>query len=223
MHGSLLKAALFASIAGCAAVGLWVMVGDTAASNLWLAIPGSGGALAAVLLMLEHAATARGYTQGVSSSQTDVSTRLPALPVARQILAREFAAAERGRPLTIVLFRIDNYRRIAPLQGGAVGEKVLLSVGAVLRRRTRGMNVSTRLADAGCFLSVLGGVDNDGATTFAGRVRKDIGALKVAPQALALSLAICEYQPHMQTVENLLGAAQDLLRTASATRVSVAS
>lgn len=182
---------------------------------LLLSIPAGAAALAAVLILMQRV-HARGFAEGVASAQLDPVTRLPATPVAQQILAMEFAAAERGRPLTVVLFDIDNFRRIAPLGRGAVGNKVLLAVGAILRRRTRGMNVSARFDNAGLFIAVLGGVSARGAETFVQRVRKDLNTVETGYQPLVVSTSVCEYRPNMQTLDDMMANAYGTLAEAKA-------
>lgn len=155
-----------------------------------------------------HGAKAKGYAEGVANAQIDPATRLVTRGVADQILAMEFAAAERGRPFTIVLFSIDNFRKMAALQGGEAGPRMLLGSGAILRRRTRGMNISARFDDAGAFISILGGVEAEGAHIFARRVRKDFGTMRIAGQPVSVSATVCEYRAGMHSIDELLASGE---------------
>jgi diguanylate cyclase (GGDEF)-like protein len=172
--------------------------------------------LGAAGLLLYYWAKDKGFREGVASAQVDPATRLVSTAVARQMLAIEFAAAERGRPLTVVLTSIDNFRRLGAQDGGAARERLFRTVGAVLRRRTRGMHVSARLEEPGVFISVLGGAEVRGAATFAARVRRDLGTIGVGDQPLVTSISICAYRPEIHTVEELLAEAHGTLAEARA-------
>jgi GGDEF domain-containing protein len=159
-------------------------------------------------VVVYHAAKAKGYAEGAANAQIDPATRLVTRGVADQILAMEFAAAERGRPFTIVLFSIDNFRRLAAFDSGAGATKILLGSGAILRRRTRGMNISARFDDQGSFISILGGVEAEGAHIFARRVQKDFATMRIGGQAVSLSATVCEYRAGMHSIEELLASGE---------------
>ncbi|MGQ0562679.1 MAG: GGDEF domain-containing protein [Gemmatimonadota bacterium] len=184
--------------------------------SLIFIFPASLAAIAAGLLFLYQRARQRGFREGVASAQVDPATRLVSRAMADHLLNVEFAAAERGRPLTIVLFSIDNFRRLAAMEGGRTRDRLLLSVGAVLRRRTRGMHVSARLGDDGVFLSILGGAESRGASTFVGRVQRDLGTIAVGSHPLLVSASVCPYRPEMRAVEELLADAHGSLAEARA-------
>lgn len=207
---------MFAAIASTAAVGFWFLFAQhTRIFSPLLAIPATAILMTAGLIALDRYAEHRGYRAGVANAQTDVATRLPATATALQILALEFAAAERGhRPLTVALFSMDNFRRLAVMEGGTARERLLVASGAIFRRRTRGMNISARLDDTGLFIAVLGGVELSGARTFVNRVRKDLGTLSVGTTAVTVSASVCAYEPGMQSADDLLGKAQDALASA---------
>lgn len=181
-----------------------------------IVIPAAVFAIILGFVIVYNTAKAKGYREGVANAQIDPATRLITRPVAEQILRLEFAAAERGRPLTIVLFSIDNFRRLAPLDGGTAGPRLLNAIGAIMRRRTRGMNVSSRFDDSGVFITILGAVEAHGALTFANRVRKDFASLRSGPQALVVSVSVCEYRAGMQSVAELISTAEGTLAEARA-------
>ena len=180
-----------------------------------LAVPVLGLVVAGVMLLYQSARQ-RGFKEGVTSAQVDPTTRLVSPAMAEHMLAVEFAAAERGRPLTVVLFSIDNFRRLAAMEGGAARERLLLTLGAVLRRRTRGMHVSARMTDDGVFMSVLGGVEMQGAATFVARVRRDLSTIGVGAQPLVISVSVCPYRADMHSVSELMGQAYGTLAEARA-------
>lgn len=168
------------------------------------------------LVLLYYRGREQGFREGQASAQVDPATRLMSPSMAKQLLAIEFAAAERGRPLTVVLFNIDNFPRLAAMEGGAAKDRLLLMLGAVLRRRTRGMHVSARLGESGTFISVLGGLETRGAATFVSRVRKDMGTIGIGSTPLVVSVSMVPYRPEMHTVEEILSEAHGTLAEARA-------
>lgn len=194
----------FSSVVGLAAgVGIWFVVAQTTSFDSWILIPFAAMTVAGMLLYMLRATLQAGYQNGVANAQTDVVTRLPSQSVARQFLLREFAAAERGRPLTLVLLSLDNLPRIAGTKGTAEANRILLGVGAILKRRTRGMNMSARLDDGHTFISVLGGVDEIGAHKFVGKVTRDLVSLNLGD----VRIGVCGYEPEMHSMDDLVAKA----------------
>jgi diguanylate cyclase (GGDEF)-like protein len=211
----LFQTATFTALAGMASVGLWYLVGEQLTPSAALfALPGAALGMTSLMLGIERHAHRLGRDEGLRTAQVDRATRLPRSEMARRILSLEFAAAERGRPLTIVLFSIDNFAKLAVADGGKNGERLLLGAGAIFRRRTRGMNVSAPFSDNGTFISILGGSDAEGAKTFANKVLKDLLSLPSGPQTIALSVSICSYRAGMHSVDELLAVAEGTLAQA---------
>lgn len=69
-------------------------------------------------------------------------------------LAQEFAAAQRGRPLAVVMFDLDDFKRYNDLHGHAAGDEALRAFASVLHQTTRQMNLSARLGGEE-FVSIL--------------------------------------------------------------------
>lgn len=198
---------LIALIAG---LGINYIVGQVIGiSGLFVVALATPCVLLLLLTMLRGAASAA-YDQGAISAAVDVGTRLPSPTLARQLLQREFAAAERGRPLTVVVFSLDNLPRLAARQPEETA-KLLLGVGAIFKRRTRGMNLSARLDQPHMFVSVLGGVNEEGAAKFVGKVKKDLATLAVGAHSVNVSTGMCAYDPVMHSVDDLLEQAISLL------------
>src|SRR5687767_8591793 len=121
-------------IALAAGVGIAYVVTQALGTAGWLTVLIATPVVLVLLLNMLRSAAEAAYEQGAVSAAVDAGTRLPSPAVARQLLQREFAAAERGRLLTIVLFSLDNLPRLATRhQDDAT--KVLLGVGAILKRR----------------------------------------------------------------------------------------
>lgn len=206
----LLKTTLFALLSAAASIGIVVLLSDYLALSPWIAMPVSALAITASLLVFDRKAMERGYRSGVANAQVDSTTRLPASAVGQQVLTLEFAAAERGRALVVVLFNIENFRRLAPLEGGAAGKRLMVGIGAIMRRRTRHMHLTAGRGDEGGFISILTDSEIKGALVFANRVRNDLQKLSVGTQRLVVNVTMTEYEPAMRSVDDLLAAARPI-------------
>jgi PleD family two-component response regulator len=202
--------ALSSIIALFAGVGIWYVLDPALWFEGWLVIPIATAVVAVVSLMMLRTSGQGAYEAGLAAAQTDAITRLPSDAVARQLLLREFAAAERGRDVSIALFAFDNLPRLAAIKPREAG-RILFSVGNILKRRTRGMNLSARMRDGHTFITVLGGVDEFGAHKFVDKVAKDLRGLLVAGEPIRVRTAVAGYDPEMQSVEDLLSKARALL------------
>lgn len=206
-RANLIQTAFLATISVAAAVGLWSGLADHAPVTGVIAVPAVWLAFTALLLASSRMAVQRGYDAGVAGAQVDSITRLPSSAVARRLLAVEFGAAERGRPLTVVCFRIEDYGQLAATHGPLEVKRLLVGVGTMLRRRTRDMNMSCRYGEDGTFISVLGGIPATGGLNFAGKVCKDFGALRIASKPVKVSTSVCAYDSTVQSVDELLAKA----------------
>jgi GGDEF domain-containing protein len=203
-RANLIQTAFLATISVAAAVGLWSGLADYAPVTGVVAVPAVWLVFTGLLLLSSRIAVQRGYEAGVAGAQVDAITRLPSSAVVRRLLAVEFGAAERGRPLTIVCFSIDDYAQLAATHEPLELRRLLVGVGTMLRRRTRDMNMSCRYGDDGTFLSVLGGIPGTGGLNFAGKVCKDFGSLRIAGKPVTVSTSVCTYDNTIQSVDELL-------------------
>jgi len=144
---------------------------------------------------------------------TDPVTGLPAEPQVRMLLQNEFWAAERGRPVAIVLFDLDDFTTYLNRDGDLAAREALAAFGEILTSTTRRMNLSGRLGPAR-FLSILDGSDDEGAVGFAERVREAFGRTRRSGQALTVSAGIAGYQASMTHPDDLLAAAELALQRA---------
>jgi diguanylate cyclase (GGDEF)-like protein len=141
---------------------------------------------------------------------TDALTRLPNRRHAEVFLDNEFAAAERGRPLTVVLFDLDAFKVFNDTHGHAKGDEAIRAFADVLSRTTRRMNLSGRYGGEE-FISVLAGSDAAGATVFAERVRMAFLAQHIGDPPLTVSSGIASFRPGMETSQELVAAADEAL------------
>ena len=141
---------------------------------------------------------------------TDLLTRLPNRRHALVFLENEFAAAERGRLLSVVLFDLDQFKQYNDTYGHQAGDLALELFAEVLARTTRRMNLSARFGGEE-FLSVLAGSDAEGAYTFAERVRSALRAKNLGSPPLTVSAGVAIYEAGMQRPDELLAAADKSL------------
>jgi diguanylate cyclase (GGDEF)-like protein len=201
-----------AAVGACAAVGLTFLVPDPflrERSNV--TVPALAAVLTFMLMFIERYFHQIGHEQGVTKAYVDASTGLPTLRVAHQTLNSEFAAAERGRDVAVVLFSFDQFSRFSSRHGSDATSRLLLSVGRVLKRRTRGMNMSARYSHDGVFISILSGIELAGAGIYAKRVQKDLASLEVAGEAQSVSVGIATFDHNMHSTQDLLAAAHRAL------------
>lgn len=203
--------------AGCAAVGLGYLFSLPVTPNLAVVfIPFFAAAFTALLVITGERAIAQTRSDMETRVIRDPQTGLMPAHMADRVLAVEFAAAQRGRPLTIVLFSIDDFSRQASSHGAAAATRWRRAAARVLRQRTRGMNVSARCRSDGLFLTILSDVSLEGACTFASRVRRDYAALMQAGEPHSLSAGVAEYDTSMNAPAELIGRAHRALARAQA-------
>ncbi len=141
---------------------------------------------------------------------TDILTHLPNRRHAQVFLENEFAAAERGRLLSIVLFDLDGFKAYNDAHGHGAGDEALRTFSDILSRTTRRMNLSARFGGEE-FLSVLAGSDAEGAVVFAERVRTALRSEEPAAGPLTVSAGVASYHPSMGSPEEFLAAADHAL------------
>lgn len=145
----------------------------------------------------------------------DALTALPNHRHAELFLEREFAAAVRGRPLTVVLFDFDDFDRYNLQHGRGAGDGVLRAFATLLRTNTRRMNLAARWR-GDSFLCILGGADEEGALIFAGRTQERLRAADSMTDVPTVSAGIAAYRSDIESVEELVQRARDALQEARA-------
>ena len=130
----------------------------------------------------------------------DHLTGLPNRRTLEWFLGKEFAEAQRGRPLAIVLFDIDGFKEHNDKSGHAEGDRVLRVVADVLGTNTRASDLTGRMGGDE-FLSILGGETADTAVTFARRVLRE---LEARTDLVGLSAGIAAYGPGVTSAADLL-------------------
>jgi diguanylate cyclase (GGDEF)-like protein len=193
------------------------LAGSTVPVLLLVALPPIGALAAVALVALVGRALARARQAGQAGALEDAQTGLASPLVAERMLALEFAAARRhGRPLSVALFRLDDFSCYVARYGQPAADVALRAVGSALQRRTREMNVAARYrAGEATYLTILSDVPLEGACTFAGRVRDDLALLHDVPELQTVSAGVAVYDPDVETPDALLLRAERALDVAT--------
>ncbi len=140
----------------------------------------------------------------------DQLTGLPNRRHVEDALEREFAAAERGRGLTVVIFDLDHFKQVNDQQGHASGDMTLQVFARILGANTRKENLSGRFGGEE-FVSVLRDTDTGSAVSFAQRVLDQMRDRRLRWGNQTVSAGIAHYQKGMGSFELLLGEADRAL------------
>lgn len=167
---------------------------------------------------LLHQERARAERLALQDELTDVPNRR----LAELFLEKEFAAAQRGRELTVVLFDVDGFKGYNDRHGHATGDDALRAFVGVLQARTRRMDLSARYGGEE-FITILSGAPVEPALHFAESIREGLEELTTVP-GFTVSAGVAAYDDHMESVRELVAAADAALyRAKSAGRNRVAS
>ena len=146
---------------------------------------------------------------------SDALTGLPNRRLLDFMLEKEFAAAQRGRPLSVVLFEIDKLAEYNADYGDPAGDEALRQIGATLDHHMRLMNIGGRYVGAS-FLAILSGEKVDGAWVFAERTREGVAKLELPTGASpSVSVGVASYEVWMRGSEELIEAAGRALSRAN--------
>lgn len=159
---------------------------------------------------LLHQERARAERLALVDDLTDVPNRR----LADLFLDKEFAAAQRGRTLTVVLFDLDRFKDYNDRHGHAAGDQALRAFVEVLRSRTRRMDLSARYGGEE-FIAVLSGADTAAALQLAESIRQGVQALTAVPP-FSVSAGVAAFDPEMETAADLVAAADRALYRAKA-------
>lgn len=160
--------------------------------------------------LASQACVALGNARLHALSLTDPLTALPNRRRLQVHLDHEVAAAHRGRPMSIAIFDIDNFKRYNDTFGHVAGDEILIALGQVLSAENRAMNIVARYGGDE-FVSALPQTDIEGMQHFVERVRKRIGENETLVKfGISISIGCAEFDPETMTSVN------DLLRAADA-------
>jgi diguanylate cyclase (GGDEF)-like protein len=171
-----------------------------------------------------HAAVAlknaRLHSRLQTLSLTDPLTKLPNRRHLEMHLAREFAAAQRGRRIAVVLFDLDNFKQYNDAFGHLAGDGVLEAMGEVLSGETRAMNLVARYGGDE-FVSVLSDTSLEGARLHAARVAEQVAKHPaLGPHGIGVTSGVAVFVPGMENVRDLIRAVDEDMYRAKAGRDS---
>lgn len=145
---------------------------------------------------------------------TDQLTGIPNRRHAVVFVEAAFAAAQRGIPLSVVLFDADRFKDYNDTHGHIEGDEALKKVARVLTASTRRMNVTARWGGEE-FVSILSDAPVQGGLIFAERVLSEIH--QAFPDgSVTLSAGLAQYVPGMDSPARLLAAADQAMYAAKA-------
>lgn len=142
---------------------------------------------------------------------TDELTDLPNRRYVRLVLDREFAAARRGRALSVVFFDLDRFKQYNDKYGHHAGDDALKTFAEVLKRQTRATDISGRWGGEE-FVAVLTQCEAPGALVFVERVKRSFRETALKKGALTVTAGIASFhKPTMEKQDDLLEAADTVL------------
>lgn len=158
---------------------------------------------------LLHGARAKAERLALTDDLTGLANRRHA----RLALEREFAAAQRGRPLSVVMIDLDHFRALNERHGRTAGDQALRAFGHTLARSTRLMDLSARYGGEE-FLTILSSSGIDGAFAFADRLRAALATDPTNVHGLTISVGLATHTVGTPTVDALLAAADHAMQVA---------
>lgn len=152
-------------------------------------------------------ANARLHEQLRALSLTDPLTVIPNRRHLDMFLEKEFAAARRGRRLSVLLFDLDHFKSYNDRAGHQAGDSVLRAFADVLLSQTRAMNLAARYGGDE-FITILADSDRRGAEAHAERILKAVRKDPLLSAAgVQASVGIASYDPEMTSFDDLIRAA----------------
>jgi diguanylate cyclase (GGDEF)-like protein len=161
-------------------------------------------------------ANARLHEQVRLLSLTDPLTGLPNRRHMDIYLEKEFAAAERGRALAVVLFDLDQFKAYNDTAGHQAGDEALCRFAAILAGQTRAMNLVARYGGDE-FIAILSDTDTEGARGLVGRVMNEVRADSILAD-IGTSYGLAAYADGMLGPDDLVRSADAALYDAKARR-----
>jgi diguanylate cyclase (GGDEF)-like protein len=155
---------------------------------------------------------ARLFKQVHEFSLTDPLTGLSNRRHLEREIAREFAAARRGRRLVAVMFDLNGFKDYNDQYGHVAGDEALRVFADTLRTETRAMNAAARYGGDEFFV-LVGDSDMFGAQVFVVRVKQRFSRAIAAlgRGQLSVSAGICEFRTEMVRPQELIEAADRAL------------
>ncbi len=130
-----------------------------------------------------------------------------------ELATREFSATIRyQRPLTIILFDIDDFKLVNDNFGHAYGDTILIQIAQIAIAQVRDVDVLARYGGDE-FIILLPETDSEHAFIIAERIRESVESTNVGPFIITLSIGVAEtvHAPQDQLVEDIIRRADKAL------------
>ncbi len=131
------------------------------------------------------------------ASTDDLTGILARRYIEAQLRGLVSAAGRHGRPLSVVMLDVDNFKQINDSHGHSVGDLVLRPVADTIRGRTRGEDLLGRWGGDELIL-VLPDADIEGAVSVAEALRAEIASARIstpAPSGVTVSAGAAAWKP----------------------------
>jgi diguanylate cyclase (GGDEF)-like protein len=161
-------------------------------------------------------ANARLHEEVHRLSLTDPLTGLPNRRHMDIFLEKEFAAAERGRRLSVVLFDLDDFKAYNDTAGHQAGDDALRRFADILADQTRAMDLSARYGGDE-FIAILSDTSSEGATVWVDRLLHVVGQDRTM-SGVGASAGIAGYDHTMLGPADVIRAADEALYRVKADR-----
>ncbi|WP_406672214.1 diguanylate cyclase, partial [Natronospira sp.] len=148
-------------------------------------------------------------------SVTDALTGLYNRRHLETVLGQEFKRARRHkRPLSVLLFDIDFFKKVNDTYGHRAGDTVLQSVARLCQEMLREHDVCARYGGEE-FCLVLPDTDLEGACVVAERLRKSVKQERIEVDgneiSVTITIGVCDYDDTMPHHEAMLDSADEAL------------
>ena len=200
IYGTLMFTPRAAGICGGAALASLALValigGDVAGSTgrtflLFASIAGASALTVAAAINRTHIEqhTAELQAALADMAATDELTGCAVRRLLRPRMEEEIARSVRtGSPLSLLMIDVDEFKSVNDTYGHVVGDHVLASLGAVLRRSARVYDLVSRIGGDE-FALLLPDTDESGALLIAQRIRQDLPAAVEVPVTLSIGVS----------------------------------
>ncbi len=179
----------------------------------------------------QHASTALNnamtFEKTKESALIDPLTELPNARGFYMMLEQRIAECQRmsNESLAVVSMDLDDFKRINDEHGHAIGDRLLASISAVMRKELRQMDILTRYAGDE-FVAIMPMASGQVAISVGERIRSAIEAQKftVRPdkfESVGISVGVACYPDDGETTEELLTAAARKMQANKHTRKTV--
>jgi len=125
-------------------------------------------------------------------------------------------AANRGKPMALLILDVDHFKPVNDTHGHAVGDKVLKEIAARIRKNIRNVDLPCRIGGEE-FVVALPDTDADIAARVGERLREAVGSLPFnvgassGPISVTVSVGVASLDKGCDTLDDILKKADDAL------------